>query len=208
MNTLINNFKMSHSVDRIFSINFISVLRDALKISECERTQEDIEIIAKCATFIEFFKKIMELDPYNGASIIEESSRYFTLQEYYRGQPIMEHKDQPDTAYIVLSGRVGVFIPIQEDFIRADQSTLKYILRNSESGSVITNAQILLMKRFLPLTKEQRKLISLFTSIESGKVVYNEEKFQRLSGGIEYSEMPQSAFTSDHVSLLSSIGTF
>ena len=80
-------------IDRISPTTYLKYLNMLLKVPPPERTSDDIEKLKKCTSYIQFFQKNEEIDPFDKLRSHENGCKYLRYTFREKGGIVLRHRD-------------------------------------------------------------------------------------------------------------------
>lgn len=104
-------------LDKINKSNFHKHMRSRLIISPDRRTEDDIDVLKHCTQFLSFFANIIHEDPMDKLEAHINGCKLLTYRKSPKGSSVTLYKDIAKEFYIILSGKIGIFIPKPEHML-------------------------------------------------------------------------------------------
>jgi len=173
--------------------NYVRYMLQFLKIPPPKRSELEIDILKKCTSFLRFFKERIDFDPNDNFKTHENGCRVLKYCKKRRGDILIKYGDQPNEFYVKLNGKIGVYIPRHPDDIKKEIKVIKWLLTQVEENKGGRTWNNVLKKRNKSKMKKTLDNLPFFSYNEVNQhyVVYTDEKFKELSGGLGFSEIGQ-----------------
>lgn len=176
-------------LERINQSNYREYMVKYFKLESTERDDKCIEILKKCFSFIDFFKKVVEFDPNDKLLSMKNSCKYLFYKKYQKGDILMKHRAPSEEFFINLSGKIAVMIQRKHEQKVQDVQAVEYALSESIEKQFITKKELIALSRGRDLSDSLRKSLKSFKKIENGNVTYNDDIVYEFNGGHDISQI-------------------
>lgn len=198
-------------LDDIKQTNFFEYMRGRLLIPPDRRTEKDIEILKRCARYLDFFANIIRVDPQDTLKSLENGFKRLVYRKLKKGEVICKHKGVSDEFYINLIGRIGIFLPKNRDLIKSEIEAIEWVIQAYGDHIRIKNNDVITYKQIKALDKKfgekhmhyKHWITFQEIRVEEKKVVYRNEYIQETCGGLSIEDIPLNSgiFNPDEVNI-------
>lgn len=192
-------------LDKINKSNFHKHMRSRLIIDPARRTEDDIDVLKHCTKYLSFFDNIIHEDPMDNLMAHTNGCKLLIYRKSQKGSSVTLYKDVAKEFYIILSGKIGIFIPKPDHMLQEELEAIDWIFNAARLNKGMDCREIHMQKIQSKLEKDHKfykylhryKLISKIDDY----IEYRPEYVKQVCGGLEIDdfEMEAKMFLKDKV---------
>jgi len=173
--------------------NFHDIIRLILKKPPILRTDEDIDNLITCTSYLTFFKNLRVHDPEDSLKSHSNGCRRLQIDTFNKGDIIFKHGDSPLFFYIVIKGEIGVFVPRPRKSLIQEIELVESIVEDMRQNKMVQLESKDL--EYLAVSKPELQCIvekngmHRYKSIDLESVRYTDSYLESHLGGLNYSRL-------------------
>src|SRR3990167_2618173 len=177
--------------DDINFLNFQRFMKPVLVIPTTSRTENDIDLLEKCTSYLNFFEKVNVDDVDKKHNAHRRACKVLKYIEFKKGQAVFRFNDEPKDFFIVLKGEVGVFMPRNYTDQKREGVFLDKLITAVGSKDV-PEEEIAKYVKLKPLEKKEKEFFANIKFLQNGKAVFHPEYLNKKLGGMNKKEVDPS----------------
>jgi CRP-like cAMP-binding protein len=178
-------------------LNFQRFMKPVLVIPAAARTENDIDLLEKCTSYLNFFEKINMDDMEKKHNAHRRACKVMEYVEFKKGQSVFRFNDEPKDFFIVLKGEVGVFIPRTYTDQKREAVFLDKLITTLGRREVFEE-EIIMYVKTKSLEKKEKEFLAHVKYIQSGKVIFYPEYLSKKIGGLSKKELEDTSLFNDN----------
>lgn len=172
-------------------LNFQRFMKPVLIIPAALRTDNDIDLLEKCTSYLNFFEKVNMDDVDKKHNAHRRACQVLKYVEFKKGQAVFRFNDEPKDFFIVLKGEVGVFMPRNYTEQKREGVFVDKIITTLGMRD-IPEDEITKYVKGRHLEKKEKEFFALVKYIQNGRVNFHPEYLVKKLGGMNKKEVESS----------------
>ena len=182
-------------LDIINAANFQNHMRMKLILEPNHRSQEDIDCLKKCTSYLNFFDNIMQMDPEDKYRAHSNGCKLLKYRKQPKGSILTKYKDQANEFFISLNGKIGVFIPRNSEEMKEELEAIYWIQKRIGFEITIYRKDLVKLSAEVGQKHRYSKYLKAFQKVmgTENKVRYKDEWLFKKTKGLRNEDiLPES----------------